>query len=148
MKACRKVPAWKNAGYLLGPSLTGLALVSHGAGLTSGQGARDFRHGGQHRPPAQGSSSQSWRRAVIRSVIIVVMTIRASASTGTMRARWRRVVFLLTTVAALGLGLSVAAYSGVFGTQEAEALQNCGSWGQAAGSQREQLEKLQHEGPI
>ncbi len=56
------------------------------------------------------------------------MTIRASASTGTMRARWRRVVFLLTTVAALGLGLSVAAYSGVFGTQEAEAQQNCGSW--------------------
>ena len=46
-----------------------------------------------------------------------------------MRARWRRVVFLLTMVAVLGLGLSVAAYSGAFGTQEAEALQNCGSWG-------------------
>ena len=53
------------------------------------------------------------------------MTISASASTGTMRARWRRVVFLLTTVAALGLGLSVAAYSGAFGTQEAGALQTC-----------------------
>ena len=69
------------------------------------------------------------------------MTIRASASTGTMRARWRRVVFLLTTVAVLGLGLSVAAYSGAFGTQEAEALQTgfCGVWDQPQAATQDSL---------
>ena len=58
-----------------------------------------------------------------------------------MRARWRRVVFLLTTVAALGLGLSVAAYSGAFGTQEAGALQTgfCGVWDQPQAATQDSL---------
>ena len=69
------------------------------------------------------------------------MTISSSASTGTIRARWRRVVFLLTTVAVLGLGLSVAAYSGAFGTQEAGALQTgfCGVWDQPQAATQDSL---------
>ena len=58
-----------------------------------------------------------------------------------MRARWRRAVFLLTMVAVLGLGLSVAAYSGAFGTQEAGALQTgfCGVWDQPQAATQDSL---------